>query len=82
MSKKTPQRRYHLKNKHDGNERIVIATSRSAAMMHVANSDWDIDTLDMDTAIRLTREGVVDEVAGNTDPDQQSLGLPGPDSAN
>ena len=75
MNKKTPQRRYQLKNKHDGNERIVVATSRAAAMTHVATTDWDIEILDMDNAIRLTREGVGDEVAG--DPDQQALPLSG-----
>jgi len=66
--KKTPTRRYHLKSKDElsRDERIIVATNPAQALSHAAKTAWDIEVLTMDNAIRLTKEGVVDEVAGDT----------------
>lgn len=66
--KKSKTRSYALKNRESGHERIVVATSKAQALSHVANSDWEIGILSVSDAIRLTKEGVAEERAG--DPDQ------------
>lgn len=75
--KKTPARRYHLisNDPEVANERIITATSRAQALSHAAMTDWSIKVLDVENAIRLSREGVLEETAGTdaTDPDQLPL---------
>jgi hypothetical protein len=60
---KAKTRRYHLKNA-AGDERIINATSKAAAIGHAARTEWSATVLTIDDAIRLSKEGVVEEVAG------------------
>lgn len=67
-------RRYHLKNA-AGDERIVVAASKAAAIGHVARTEWSADVLTIGDAIRLSKEGVDEEVAGSG-ADENQIALP------
>lgn len=69
--KKTKTRRYVLTNNQTGDKRIVTATTKSQALSHAAKTDWSIAPLSIDEAIKLTREGVDEEVAGDADAPEQ-----------
>lgn len=75
--KKTATRRYHLIStdpEHE-DERIITATSKAQALSHAAATQWSIKVLDVENAIRLSKEGVDTEVAG-TIPNEDQLQLP------
>lgn len=76
--KKTPTRRYHLisTNPEVSDERIITANSRAQALSHAAMTDWDIKVLDVDNAIRLSKEGVDVEVAGTIPGNDEQLQIP------
>lgn len=78
--KKTKTRPYHLTRTDDEGaviaERIVRATSQQQALFHVARTEWNVGTLDVPNAIRLSKAGVNEEVAGEVPPEnQQALPL-------
>lgn len=78
----TKKRRYHLK-KRDGNgniigERIVLATSQQQAIFHAAVTEYSVEPLSVENAIRLTAEGVAEETAGEVPSASNSNQIPMP----